>query len=120
MADDDKKPDVNGVQFKGLVVPLSKEIQAHGETLKELRFREPTAADIETCGSPVRIDFEGPNTLPKMRYEEAAMFAMMVQLAGVPPSSIKMMSAKDWQTAALFLAHRYFFPDLYIPVNEPQ
>jgi Phage tail assembly chaperone proteins, E, or 41 or 14 len=108
MADEVKKE--NGVEFTGLIVPLSKEVNAHGEMIKELRFREPTGADIEAVGSPIRIDFYG--TEPKMRYETESMSAMMSRLATVPPSTIKMITARDWESAALQLAHRFFIPVL--------
>jgi hypothetical protein len=111
MSDGDDKAleKVNGVETSDVVVKLRKPVQAHGEELKELRFREPTAGDIEACGSPVTMDFYN-NDEPKMVYETKAMFAMMSRLAAVPPSTIKAMNTKDWEFAALALAHRFFIP----------
>jgi Phage tail assembly chaperone proteins, E, or 41 or 14 len=108
----EEKPAVNGVEVadNSLLVPLRKPIMANGEQVSELRFREPTAADIERCGSPVHFDtFSGE--MPKMTYEPKAMFAMMSTLAAVPPSTIRSMNTKDWEYAALMLAHRFFLPD---------
>lgn len=102
---------VNGAAVDELVIPLSKPLIAHGDEIKELRFREPTAADIEACGSPVTIDFLN-QAEPKMIYETKAMFAMMSRLAAVPPSTIKSMRTKDWEYAALALAHRFFIPEI--------
>jgi len=119
MADEDKKIEeasatekkANGVTTTDLVIPLGKPLIAHGDEIHELRFREPTAADIEACGSPVMIDFLN-QAEPKMIYETKAMFAMMSRLAAVPPSTIKSMRTKDWEYAALALAHRFFIPEI--------
>jgi hypothetical protein len=113
MADEETKvaEKMNGVASTDLVIPLSKPLIAHGDEIKELRFREPTAADIEACGSPVTIDFLN-QAEPKMIYETKAMFAMMSRLAAVPPSTIKSMRTKDWEYAALALAHRFFIPEI--------
>jgi hypothetical protein len=108
--DTDKTPaTVNGAATADVVVKLRKPVQAHGEEMTELRFREPNAGDIEACGSPVTMDFYN-NDEPKMVYETKAMFAMMSRLAAVPPSTIKSMNTKDWEFAALALAHRFFIP----------
>jgi hypothetical protein len=108
----DEPKKVNGAEIStDLVITLRKEVNAHGDMVKELRFREPTAGDIEICGTPVMIDFM-TGEMPKMTYETKAMFAMMSRLAGVPPSTIKSMHTKDWGMAALALAHRFFIPEI--------
>src|SRR4249919_3541346 len=101
---------VNGVVSTDIIQPLRKAVIAHGEEVKELRFREPTAGDIERCGNPVNIDFVGGDT-PKMTFDAKAMSAMMSQLASVPPSTIKQMHPRDWNSAAWSLAS-FFMPDL--------
>jgi len=111
VADETEAKPVNGATVSEVVIPLSKPLMAHGDEIKELRFREPTAADIEACGSPVTIDFLN-QAEPKMIYETKAMFAMMARLAAVPPSTIKSMRTKDWEYAALALAHRFFIPEI--------
>lgn len=111
MADETKAKPVNGAIVNEVVIPLDPPLMAHGDEIKELRFREPTAADIEACGSPVMIDFLN-QAEPKMTYETKAMFAMMSRLAAVPPSTIKAMRTKDWEYAALALAHRFFIPEI--------
>ena len=112
MADEKiETPHANGADANELVIRLGKPLIAHGDEVTELRFREPTAADIEACGSPVTIDFLN-QAEPKMIYETKAMFAMMSRLAAVPPSTIKSMRTKDWEYAALALAHRFFIPEI--------
>src|SRR4029077_7161990 len=109
----DEPKKVNGVEVAStdLVIPLRKKVIAHGEEVQELKFREPTAGDIEVCGTPVMIDFL-TGEQPKMTFETKAMFAMMSRLAGVPPSTIKQLHPKDWGYAALALAHRFFIPEM--------
>jgi hypothetical protein len=98
---------LNGVEAGDWVFPLRKAVIAHGDEVRELKFREPTAADIEVCGLPVAIDFY-TGEQPKMTFETKSMFAMMSRLANVPPSTIKQMHAKDWGVAAVVLARRFF------------
>lgn len=110
MAEEQKE--VNGVVDNTLVVPLRKAVIANGESVMELKFREPTAADIERCGTPVMFDMGAlTGDTPKMTYENKAMFAMMATLAAVPPSTIRSMHTKDWEFAALQIAYRFFLPD---------
>lgn len=90
-------------------IPLSKPIPAHGETVKHLVFREPTGADLADHGVPVRFDF-AKNT-PDVIFDTPKMTAMLAALAGVPPSSIRMLSATDWTTCAWAITD-FFVPDL--------
>jgi tail assembly chaperone E/41/14-like protein len=111
---EEQKPDtdkVNGVPASNeTVVTLRKAIIAHGDEVKELRFREPTAGDIEKCGNPVNLSFY-PDEPPKMTFEAKNMSAMMSVLAAVPPSTIRAMHPRDWENAAWNLAS-FFMPDL--------
>ena len=95
-----------------ITVPLKRAIQAHGATVKELKFREPTGADIEACGVPVQFTWvaseDGGGV--QVTYNAKAMTAMMSLLAAVPPSSIKMLYARDWITCAMAL-QSFFLPD---------
>jgi hypothetical protein len=92
-----------------MTVTLRKPIMAHGDEISELKFREPTAGDIEKCGNPVNLDFQGDS--PKMTFDSKAMSAMMSLLAAVPPSTIRQMHPRDWNSAAWNLAS-FFMPDL--------
>jgi len=79
-----------------------------GEEVSELTFREPTGADIEKVGNPVSVDFS--QDPPKISYEKP-MSAMIAALAEVPPSTVKLMNARDWENAALLITN-FFLPDL--------
>jgi hypothetical protein len=87
---------------------LSRPIRAHDDdNITVLRWREPTAGDIERAGNPIKIDFF--STPPQLTFDEKKMSAMISLLAGVPPSSIKMISAADWNSIAWKLV-RFFMP----------
>ena len=92
-----------------MVLRLRKPVIAHGDEVSELKFREPTGADIERCGSPINMDFLG-GEVPKMSFEPKAMTAMMATLAQVPPSTIRQLHPRDWTNGAWQLA-LFFMPD---------
>jgi hypothetical protein len=100
---------VNGKPVEMKVLPLTKSVIANGEETMELKFREPTGADIANCGNPVNVDFS--QDPPKITYDGKAMTAMLALLATVPPSTIRNLTAKDWETAALLVTD-FFLPDL--------
>src|SRR5262252_4217417 len=104
MAEEEKK--LNGANV--LEVTLQKSVIANGEETKTLTFREPTGADLERAGSPILIDFN--TDPPTERYDTKAMTQMMSLLAAVPPSTIRQMSASDWEWAALQIKFRFFLP----------
>ena len=106
MTDETEKPKINGEAFEPIVIKLRNKIIANGEEVDEITFREPTAADIERVGNPVNIDPEY-----KVTFDSKAMTQMMSILAAVPPSTIRQMKTKDWNTAAWSLAS-FFLPDL--------
>jgi Phage tail assembly chaperone proteins, E, or 41 or 14 len=93
-----------------VVIKLRKVIIANGDEVMELSFREPTAADIERTGNPVNVDMFATGD-PKLTFEAKAMTQMMSLLAAVPPSTIRQMHPRDWNTAAWSLAN-FFIPDL--------
>ena len=86
---------------------LTKPIQAHGEEVRVLRWREPTGGDIETAGNPVYLDFSG--TQPTITFNEKKMAAMISLLTAIPPSSVRQLTAKDWNAVAWKL-FRFFTP----------
>lgn len=110
MADEEEKPKVNGAAGGPLVMALRKPIQANGEEVNELKFREPTGGDIEQAGNPVIIDMFSADTV-KLTFDEKKMTAMMSRLAAVPPSSVRQLHPKDWNSIAWQLVH-FFTPDL--------
>jgi len=93
-----------------VTVALRKPIQANGETVTSLTFREPTAADIERCGNPVSIDFFSGES-PRLSFDAAAMTKMMSTLAAIPPSSVRSMNTRDWNSAAWALTP-FFLPEM--------
>ncbi len=93
-----------------LVIKLRKMVIANGAETMELTFREPTGADIERIGNPVNIDMLSGET-PKVTFDSKAMTMMMAVLAGVPPSTIRQLHPRDWNTAAWSLAS-FFIPEL--------
>ena len=110
MVDETEKPKVN-VKTSSIVQGLRKSVIANGDEVNELTFREPTAADIERAGgNPVNIDMLSSDT-PKISFDVKAMTQMMALLATVPPSTIRQMHPRDWNSAAWQLAH-FFTPDL--------
>lgn len=108
MADETEKPKEDGPSL--IVQSLRKSVIANGDEVNELTFREPTGGDIERVGNPVTIDMLSGDT-PKITFDAKAMTQMMALLATVPPSTIRQMHPRDWNSAAWQLAH-FFTPDL--------
>ena len=73
---------------------LLKPIQAHGETVTELTFREPTGADITRNGFPFKYSesLDGQVRL----FDAAVITKFIADLAGVPPSSVAQMTVVDY------------------------
>jgi hypothetical protein len=93
------------------ILPLRKNVQAHGEMIDHLEFREPTGGDIERIGNPVILSIFEAN--PKPVYDAAIMTLMMSHLAQVPTSTIRSMASRDWNNGALMLFN-FFVPDRWI------
>lgn len=73
-------------------VALKKAIQAHGEEVNSLTFREPSTEDIIACGYPFRLS-DG------QAYPEAGPIAKYIgRLAGIPPSSVRQLGPEDFQS----------------------
>jgi hypothetical protein len=91
---------------KEIVIDLEDPVQAHGETIKQIKFRRPTGGDIMSLGDnyPIHINWQTGEVRPN----PPAMGEMMSLLAAVPPSTIKSMGAEDWSTCAHALMG--FFP----------
>jgi hypothetical protein len=95
--------------FDPLKFKLSKPIMANGEMIAEINFREPTGGDIERCGVPVTFRYLMEDQSVEVKTDGRAMTQMMSQLAGIPPSSIKLLSAQDWISLSWGL-QRFFQP----------
>lgn len=73
-----------------ITVTLKKAIQAHGEEISELNLQDPSFEQIQKFGLPVVSDSSGNfavNAQVALKY--------IPELSGVPPSSIKLLSAYD-------------------------
>lgn len=92
-------------------LPLRKKVNAHGDLVSELTFREPTGGDFERVGNPVILSIFEAN--PKPIYDAPVMTAMMSHLAGVPTSTIRALDPRDWQNGALMLFN-FFVPDRWV------
>jgi tail assembly chaperone E/41/14-like protein len=115
VADQDENPDRSEAPMGNgkageIRSALRKPIQANGEEVSELVFREPNGGDIERAGNPVIVDVFSGDTI-KLTFDEKKMTAMMSRLAAVPPSSIRQLHPKDWNSIAWQLVH-FFTPDL--------
>lgn len=92
----------------GFVHELERPIQAHGETVKTLTFREPTARDLMQIGNPVIFNmFVTP---PVVTHDVVVMGAMLSRLGNVPPSSIEQLTTRDlidcsWGITRFFMPH---------------
>lgn len=86
---------------------LSKPVNAHGEELRYLKWREPTGADIERAGNPIIVDFFGEK--PSLTFNEKKMSAMISTLCQIPPSTVRQLTAGDWNAIAWKLV-RFFMP----------
>jgi hypothetical protein len=99
------EPAVEEVEEDLLSHVLSKPIEAHGEIITILKWREPTGGDIERAGNPIVL--EGFGDKPRVVFDEKKMGAMISQLASIPPSSVKALQARDWNAIA-FKVFRFF------------
>lgn len=76
------------------VVRLSKAISAHGAETHILEFREPNGDDIMECGMPFDIIMEGKKQ--RIVINTASVGEYISRLAAIPPSSVKLMKAPDF------------------------
>ena len=75
-----------------------------GEEIRELSFRQPTGADINRNGLPVRIDVNGDVIM-----DERKMTLMMTALSGVMTPFLEAMDPRDWASCAYRLRN-FFLP----------
>jgi Phage tail assembly chaperone proteins, E, or 41 or 14 len=86
---------------KDVIIELTKPVMAHGDMIKQIKFRIPTGADLMAMGDgyPIVIDWQTGRVTP----HPEVMGNMMSVLAEVPPSTIKMLSGADFSTCAFRL-----------------
>jgi hypothetical protein len=84
---------------------LNKAIRDNkGNEIRELSFRQPTGADINRYGLPVRIDVAGDVLM-----DERKMTLMMTALCGVMTPFLETMDPRDWASCAYRLRN-FFLP----------
>jgi hypothetical protein len=77
-----------------------------GELIKELNFREPTAADIMRIGgNPVRLNDKFETII-----EDAKMLTLMANLSGVLEPFLQAMDPRDFNSCAYRLRN-FFLPE---------
>ena len=78
-------------EIKGPVtIPLKVPIQAHGEEVSSLTLRRPTGKDIRICGFIADANGE---------INTQAIHNYIVQLGGIPGSSVDRLDAEDFMSA---------------------
>lgn len=98
----------------GNKLTLSKPISAHDEKISELTFREPTGDDLMACGEmPFALETKKSGaTLTHISTDALALY--IERLAGIPMSSVKQMTPKDFMGAFGIVAG--FFGDTPAPI----
>ncbi len=88
----------------GITVKLNKKVQSEGKEIDELTFREAIGEDIAVCGYPFRIYVSNGTDVDAVRANEQeakldtlVLTNLAARLAGVPKSTIKNLSVKDYQ-----------------------
>jgi hypothetical protein len=78
-------------------VTLLKPIEAYGETVRELTFREPTAKDFRACGIPFEIVAGGDDSgATRLHFDASAVLGLIAKLTNVPPSTIDTLCLVDF------------------------
>lgn len=85
------------------VIKLSSPIQAHGDSISELTIPAPTGEQVCKIGLPYTMTPEGEANISMKKVK-----FYLVELAGIPASSVEQMSPSDlnnagWMVASFFL-----------------
>ena len=72
---------------------LRTALKVQGEMVTSLTFRPPIGRDIREVGNPINMAGR------ELGIDDARMHAMIARLAGIPPSSVDMLSYTDWTGA---------------------
>ena len=106
------QPDIWPLVIKLMHKPIQK--SPMGDTVNELKFREPTAADIiRSGGNPVRIeaaDLVGNQVHYNVKIDDAKMMRMMANLSGILEPYIQKMDSRDYNSCAYRL-QRFFMSE---------
>lgn len=79
-----------------IIVPLSKAITAHGESVDELRFRPPTTEEYMQYGTPTLLipSADGESVGVEIRAKVIGQY--ISRLASIPLSSVKALDIPDF------------------------
>jgi hypothetical protein len=103
----DEEPELIKEEWPIKVKLLNKPIRGNkNEELKELSFREPTGADINRVGNPVRVTLDG-----EIMIDDKRMMLMMTALSGVMTPFLDRMDPRDYASCAYRLRN-FFLPNL--------
>lgn len=80
-------------------IKLTKPIMVGESEIAELQLREPKVEDVEALGVPYAFT---PDGMPEPK--PAVMSRYISRLAGIPPSAVRSMSLRDYQTAMFRVA----------------
>jgi len=106
-AEEAEPPEVIAEIWPVKVKLLNKTIRGNkNEELRELTFREPTGADINRIGNPVRVTIEG-----EILIDDKRMMLMMTALSGVMTPFLERMDPRDYASCAYRLRN-FFLPNL--------
>jgi len=94
---------------KKIILRLNKPIMAHGEEIKEISCREPTARDIMDIGNPVHVEYVAEEDKSVVTINDKRMGLMISRLGEIPPSSVRSMATRDFAGAAWVLQN-FFLP----------
>jgi hypothetical protein len=72
---------------------LIRPVEAHGEKVEVLKWREPTAGDLAEIGISFEFNVHG---LPQPKLTVATFNNLISILAAIPPSSVRQIAAADW------------------------
>lgn len=74
-------------------VKLIEPVEAHGKTTSEIELKRPRAAQIIKHGYPMKITADGV-----VEFKADIVAAYIADLAGIPPSSVALLSIMDFQS----------------------
>ena len=85
---------------------LQQQIVAHGQSVKELKFREPTGGDLIRYGNPVR--FVPGQDITEATFDEGKLANMIAALASINRGAVDQMHPQDivecgWLIAPFFI-----------------
>lgn len=88
------------------VVVFSRPYKAHDLEVRQVKFREPTGRDIETCGYPFRLLQPEPGIdQVEIKIIPQAVTKLIVTLSNppLPKSTVDQLSVRDWNACSTLI-----------------